>query len=122
MPKGLYLNDFSIPELGIANPKGIIDIATSEVRLKSLEKNGGVSAAITKDNLEKANEIFSSYAADGLITLDYLGGVLYALGLKLSDFDVNEIINQLELKDTQDVSFTEAVEIAAYVSGSQEQF
>jgi hypothetical protein len=37
------------------------------------------------------------------------------LGLSLNASDVTEIITQLELKDTLDVSFAEVVEIATFI-------
>ena len=61
--------------------------------------------------------MFNSLLAPGKqgISIYRIEDVLHELGLNLNSNDITEIITQLELKDTLDVSFTEAVEIASYI-------
>ena len=123
LPKGLYHNDFQLPGLTLADPNGIIDIAVSDVRMNSVhrpyELEGGAKQSYIRPHaLEKAHKIFKSVASKSdqqVISIYRLAEVLYELGLDLNASDIAEITAQLELKDTLDISFAEAVEIATYI-------
>jgi hypothetical protein len=39
LPKGIFPNDFAIPEIGVTDPQKILDLSISEVRRKNLKKN-----------------------------------------------------------------------------------
>lgn len=123
LPKGLYHNDFQLPGLTLADPNEVIDIAVSDVRMNSVHKSHGTEEGnkqtyIRPYALEKAHKIFksvSSKADQQVISIYRLSEVLFELGLDLNASDVAEITAQLELKDTLDISFAEAVEIATYI-------
>lgn len=117
----MYHNEFQLPGLTLANPEGLIDLAVSEVRMNSVHHtahNDNTSQSYIRPYaLEKAHKMFNSLLAPGKqgISIYRLEEVLHELGLNLTSSDITEIISQLELKDTLDVSFTEAVEIASYI-------
>jgi Ca2+-binding EF-hand superfamily protein len=122
LPKGMYHNEFQLPSLTLADPTGLIDLAVSEVRMNSVHRNQRESSSkqqafIRPLALEKAQKVFNSIMPPGKqgVSIYRLGEVLSELGLNLNASDVTEIVSQLELKDTLDVSFAEAVEIAAYI-------
>jgi Ca2+-binding EF-hand superfamily protein len=121
LPKGMYHNEFQLPGLTLADPTGLIDLAVSEVRMNSVHRNKHDSSSkqtfIRPQALEKAQKVFNSIVPAGKqgVSIYRLGEVLLELGLNLNASDVTEIVSQLELKDTLDVSFAEAVEIATYI-------
>jgi hypothetical protein len=131
LPKGMVHNDFQLPDLKLADPTGLIDIAVSDVRMNSLHNSHGgmqqmesleqtssyAHAYIQPHALEKAHALFNSICVTGThaISIYRLADVLYELGLNLGAHDITEIISQLELKDTLDLSFAEAVEIATFI-------
>lgn len=129
LPKGLYHNEFQLPSLTLADPTGLIDLAVSDVRMNSVHhaaafEEGGSGGGSVKPSfirpyaLERALKVFNSLTEVGklgVLSIYRLGDVLYELGLSLNATDVTEVIAQLELKDTLDVSFAEAVEIATYI-------
>jgi hypothetical protein len=129
LPKGLYHNEFSLPELGLANPRGIVDLAVSEVRLSSLNKSftrlSTPFSAINTSNMECAKERFqelNSAQGEGqseTVSIYQSKAVFAELGLNLSAADIDDIIGQLELRDSLQISFTEVVEIAAYIHGEK---
>lgn len=127
LPKGMFHNEFKLPGLTLADPNGIIDIAVSDVRMQSIRRShagpedgaeGIYSTQIPAQALEKARKVFHSLTNSSeaqSISIYRLADVLYELGLSLTAADITEIVTQLELKDTLDVSFSEAVEIASYI-------
>ncbi len=126
LPKGLFHNEFKLPGLTLADPTGIIDIAVSDVRMQSIRKShagpedgadGIYSTQIPAQSLERARKVFHNLSNEATQTISIyrLADVLYELGLSLGAADITEIVSQLELKDTLDVSFSEAVEIASYI-------
>jgi hypothetical protein len=129
LPKGLYHNEFNLPELGLANPRGIVDLAVSEVRMNSLNKSftrlSTPFSVINTGNMECAKERFHELnSAQGesqseTISIYQSKPVFAELGLNLSAADIDDIIGQLELRDSLDISFTEVVEIAAYIHGEK---
>lgn len=133
LPRGIFHNAFQLPALEVANPTGLLDLAVSEVRMSSLHKShsrlntsSSSSSAgfvqpdwhcISAEALERANETFKSIATDETqsISIYRMDEVLQQLGLNLTSADIIEIINQLEVKDTFDISFSETVEIATFI-------
>jgi len=131
LPKGMFHNEFKLPGLTLADPTGIIDIAVSDVRMQSIRRShaspedgaeGIYSTQIPAQSLERARKVFHGLTNGNgnsneaqTISIYRLADVLYELGLSLTAADITEIVTQLELKDTLDVSFSEAVEIASYI-------
>ena len=124
LPKGMYHNEFQLPGLTLADANGIIDVAVSEVRMSSLHHNTNeistsmkCSTYIRPYALERAHKVYNSMIQQGKsgVSIYRLSEVLSELGLNMSTADVTEIVAQLELKDTLEVSFAEAVEIATYI-------
>lgn len=119
----MFHNEFQLPTLTLADPTGLLDLAVSDVRMNSVHQSthleGSVKAAFIRPYaLEQALKVFNSLTErgkPGVLSIYRLHDVLHELGLNLNASDVTEIITQLELKDTRDVSFAEAVEIATYI-------
>ena len=83
-----------------------------------MEEGKGNSPFIFKENLERAQKAFQQIAGDNLtISIFRLGEVLNEFGLTITSADIDDIIQQLEMKDAMDVSFSEAVDIANYLAG-----
>jgi Ca2+-binding EF-hand superfamily protein len=119
----MFHNEFQLPSLTLADPTGVIDLAVSDVRMNSVHHttdlgDSAKAAFIRPYALERAHKVFNSLTErgkPGLLSIYRLNDVLHELGLDLNASDVTEVITQLELKDTMDVSFAEAVEIATYI-------
>eukprot|EP01038_Epipyxis_sp_PR26KG_P006768 gene6768-9271_t len=127
LPKGLYANEFELPSLGLANPNLIINVAVSEVRVNSLKQSsnqdlGSTISIIPHEYLERANIVFNNIVSKGSDTIPIfeLQPVFNEFGLQLNTYDINEIIYQLELKDTQEITFAEVVEIASFIKRETE--
>jgi Ca2+-binding EF-hand superfamily protein len=119
LPKGLYQNEFQLPGLTLANPTKIIDIAVSDVRMNSLHKAYAQEGAqvIRPESLEQALVVFNNITRgdNHVISIYQITDVMHELGLSLTAADIQEIITQLEVKDTMELSFAETVEIATFI-------
>lgn len=144
----MYHNEFSLPCLGLANSAAIVDVAISDVRLRSLnksysqlnaqsstlhsndyeadneimnERSATRNVQIRPESLEKANKVFNSLATvdSGMqvrvVSIYKIAEVLNELGLNISEPDIEDIVGQLQMEETLDVSFSEAVEIATFI-------
>ncbi len=132
LAKGVYHNDFDIPQIGLANPRSIVDMAVSDVRMNSLNKSyarlatpAADAGGINPRNLEyakiKFQELLGGDTEADTISIYQSKPVFSELGLNLSGADVGAIISQLELQESLDISFAELVEIAVYIHGEKEQ-
>lgn len=136
LAKGVYHNDFDIPQIGLANPRSIVDMAVSDVRMNSVNKaftrlsspateGDGGGANINPRNLDKAKikfqELLGGDTESDTVSIYQSKPVFSELGLNLSGADIGAIISQLELQESLDISFAELVEIAVYIHGEKEQ-
>ncbi|KAJ1436081.1 hypothetical protein B484DRAFT_325311 [Ochromonadaceae sp. CCMP2298] len=121
LPKGIFQNEFLLPGLTLANPTKIIDIAVSDVRMNSLHKSYAQEDSgqvyIRPEALEHALAVFNKITRGDshVISIYEITDVMHELGLNLSSSDIQEIITQLQVKDTMELSFAEAVEIATFI-------
>ncbi len=79
----LRTQTFSLPALGLDNPRGVLDLSMSSVRLENASKRGMVTREIfTQQDLQAAAEIYSQLDARGLGVLPWFktGEVFRALG------------------------------------------
>lgn len=124
-PKGVFHNPFSLPELALKNPRNVMELAISEVRIESLNKSltkpDGERLTLDPADLQRAKFIFTKLSGEesSTISIYSLAEVFKHLGLDLHEKDINEIIQQLELTESLEVSFAEVVEIAAFVHGQK---
>jgi len=133
LPKGIYYNEFSLPSLGLANPRQILDLAISEVRMNSLNKSfvrqSTPCSVINPRNMEAAKLKFQEFCrteGGGGVDCDTISiyqskPIFNELGLNVSVTDIDDIIEQLQIKDTVDISFAEVVEIATYIHSEKQQ-
>lgn len=83
-----------------------------------IEEGKGNSPFLFRENMERAQKAFQRIAGDSsTISIFRLGEVLNEFGLTITNTDIDDIIQQLEMKDAMDVSFSEAVDIANYLAG-----
>lgn len=123
LPKGVFHNKFQLPSLTLADSDKVLDVAVSEVRMNSLNKSHSATRLpqnlISKVALEAADAAFNRIAQEEgtphAVSIYHMGEVLLQLGLNLTEADIRDIVEQLEVKDTMEVSFSEAVEIATFI-------
>lgn len=120
LAKGMFYNEFSLPELGLHNSRGVVDMAISEVRMNSLNKSlvrlSTPQVKINTDLVNIAREKFYLLTKGGETLSIYETKVVFSdLGLNVTQEDIDDIIEQLQLTDTLEISFTELVELAAYI-------
>lgn len=129
LPKGMYSNNFALPELGLANPESIVEMATSDVRMARVNRDSGGDTygrlsfsrgGLNPDTIHQAHDLFNSLPMDTLETVSIfdLEDVFLQFGLDLSPENISEIIVQLEQNETLRVTFNEVVEIATYIKES----
>ena len=63
----------------------------------------------------KCKNSSSSSNSQQTISIYQMGEVLEQLGLNITSEDIDEIVVQLEMKEANDISFSEAVEVAIYI-------
>jgi hypothetical protein len=125
LPRGLFVNDFELPSLGLAKADEVLDAAVSTVRLSSLNRTGRTaetqSLSITSDQMQEAERVFNSLVlnSSGTIELHNLEEVLVAMGLFINSMDLEQVIEQLIAKEAQYLSFADITEIAAYLQQLQ---
>jgi hypothetical protein len=122
LPKGLFVNDFELPSLGLAKPDEVLDVAVSSVRLNRMDRTVETpSLSITSDQMREAERVFNSLvlSSSETIELHNLGEVLVAMGLFIDSMDLEQVMEQLIAKEAQYLSFADITEIAAYLQQLQ---
>jgi hypothetical protein len=106
--------NFTLPEIGLKQPRTVIDVATSQVRLDRALRLGQFCEEVTQDSLLDAEAEFVRLDThgSGLLSLWVLGSVFSILGLSLSTSNLHDIAHQLELGNFATLSFPEVVDIA----------
>lgn len=122
LPRGIYANDFTLPDVGLANPQQVLDVAITSTRMLSSNKvlsraNTPSRASFTREQIERAEQAFHKLAvADtGNISVHDLGEVLEAMGLVVNLDDLISVTEQLSSKSTFLLSLADVTEIAAYL-------
>ena len=127
----MFVNEYDLPELKLADSTKVLYDAIAETRVlkapkssrgydfqQQMEDRKGELQFLFKENVDRAQKVFQEIAGDKpIISIFRLGAVLNEFGLTITNADIDDIIQQLEMKDTMDVSFSEAVDIANYLAG-----
>jgi hypothetical protein len=113
---------FTLPEIGLKQPRTVIDVATSEVRLDRALRLGQFCEEITEEAIMDAENEFVRLDThgSGVLSLWVLTPVFEALGLSLSTSNLHDIAHQLELGNFATLSFPEVIDIAtSLISGER---
>ena len=126
LAKGMFYNEFNLPELALSNSRSVVDMAISEVRMNSLNKSlvrlSTPQVRINTDLIDVAREKFYLLTKGGETLSIYESKVVFGdLGLMVTQEDIDDIIEQLQMSETLDISFTELVELAAYIHEQRQQ-
>lgn len=128
----MFVNEYDLPELKLADSTKVLYDATEEARIlkapksssgeydfqQQMEDGKGEFFFLFKENVDRAQKVFQDIAGDKpTISIFRIGAVLSEFGLRITNADIDDIIQQLEMKDAMDVSFSEAVDIANYLAG-----
>lgn len=111
---------FDLPEIGLENPRAVLDLAISEARMER-SPLGGNGFTFSSETLQSAEKIFDSIDTThvSLLPLRSLGEVFAELGLAVTPDDLAEIAAQLEIEQSSTFTFPEVVEIALFlINGS----
>lgn len=122
LPKGIYQNNFSLPEIGLADPQGVLDNAVASTRIQSVGKTFGSRPetpflSILPEDLERAREHFHHIAGQhsDRIPIHYVGEVIRDMGIYIDNEDVEELQRQLSEKESHGLSFADITEIASFI-------
>lgn len=142
LPKGIHLNDFKLPEIGLANPQSVMDLAVSSTRLqniqKSMSRTNVAFPTISNELLQQAKLKFNDIlyqertrrgqqmapanSIPDTIPLDSLHIILSSVGIEISDFELDGIKGQLFERDIQQLAFADLVEIIAFIESEAKVF
>ncbi len=106
-----------MPELGLAAPNEVLELAISSTRMESLEKSWSRPhtpfLSILPEDLERAKAKFHdiSGSADA-IPVQYISEVIREMGINMEEDDIQELERQLGDKD---LTFTDISEIASFI-------
>ena len=121
LPKGIYQNNFSLPEIGLADPQGVVDNAIASTRIQSvgrtLSRPETPFLSILPEELDRARERFHEIAGhhSDRIPIHYVGEVIREMGIFIDNEDVEELQRQLGEKESQGLSFADITEIASFI-------
>lgn len=127
LPPGIYANDFTLPDLGLANPQQVLDVAITSTRMlssnKVLSRANTPSRLFSREQIERAEQVFHrfSVADTGNINVHDLGKVLEDMGLVVSENDLFSVTEHLSSKSTFLLSLADVTEIAAYLQQLPEE-
>jgi len=126
LSKGNYYNEFTLPVLGLDNPRSVVDMAISEVRVQSLNKSFvRLSTPQVKINtalMDTARvKFYELTAGQETVSIYEAKPVFTELGLNVTSEDIDDIIEQLQLSEMLDISFTELVELASYIHEQRQE-
>lgn len=125
LPKGLFVNNFELPSLGLAKPDEVLDLAVSAVRLSAANGSStrGETPMLTMsaEKMQEAEKVFHSLVlnSSGTIELHNLETVLLAMGLFVESSDLEQVMEQLVAKEAHYLSFADITEIAAFLQQMQ---
>lgn len=105
---------FSLPAIGLDQPRVVLDIATSEIRLERAMREGQFCSELTPEAVIEGARVFDNLDihSAGVLTLWALAPVFECLGITLSSANLHDIAQQLELSTFATLSFPEVVDIA----------
>ncbi len=106
-----------MPELGLATPNEVIELAVSSTRMESLEKTWSRPhtpfLSIIPDDLERAKVKFHDIAGSSdAIPVHFISEVIREMGIYIENEDVEELERQLGDKD---LTFADISEIASFI-------
>ena len=147
LPRGLFHNDFSLPQIGLADAQSVLDGAVSDTRLKSVEKSllrpQSPLRCFDSEDIDRAKARFAQIAAsfsnntnthstntnntsnnnsnNNSIPVESIASVLAELHVTLDDKDLSELRTALDVKPGTNLLFADIVEIAAFMQSEYQQ-
>lgn len=130
------MNDFKLPELGLENPQGVLDLAISSTRLgnvqSSMSKSDLIIPTVPIPLLEKAKNKFNELLEiqtrnskgnlQDAISIDSLGEILTYVRIQVSDYELEGIKSQLSEREIRSLSFADVAEIIAFIQSGEQVF
>lgn len=110
---------FDLPEIALENVRSVVDCAVAATRTARADYRGMGSSDLADDALQRAEDVFSSLdtAHKGVVAFSSLGEVFKALGAHFSTEAFDDIMSQLDICGTTEISFPETVDIATFYRG-----
>lgn len=112
------LQGYELPEIGLANARGVLDLATTGVRLDRAQVRGTKTpsaAPIGMSQIAAAEDKFAELAEGGAIAFAHIGPVLALLGCPLSDDQLEDLRLQLEIDAVQPMGFPDIADISNFL-------
>lgn len=124
----MFVNEYDLPELKLSDPAKVLSAASTELRLRGAapiddfdfaqSAEGAAPFLLQRESVDNAQKVFYNISnGKHTISIFRLGEVLNEFGLTINSNDVNDIIQQLEMKETMDITFSEAIDIANFIAG-----
>jgi hypothetical protein len=119
----IRMQKYELPEIGLANARGVLDLATTETRMQRAGVRGTASvqaAPIGMSAIGRAEDNFAKIDVDkkGIVPFWTINTILYELGVDLDDEQLEDIRSQLEIDSKQELTFPEICDIANFLNSS----
>lgn len=120
LPKGMFYNDFGLPELSLANPQHVLSSAVGKVRREALGEDMPSPDSLDQEVLDRMRECFDSLIVQGTqsISIHDLAKVLSELHFIVDPRDVQDIVQQLEEKESYELTFGDVTDIAVFIQSN----
>lgn len=114
---------YTLPELGLEDAKGVMDISIATVRLENALRRGISSGVFDSEALDRAKVVFSEadISRMGLLSLHLSSNVFESLGVDSKVVDMREVFHELDIGMDAELSFPEIVDIAMYIHTNMSQ-
>jgi hypothetical protein len=113
---------FQLPVSGLENPRAVLDLATTEVRLEHARERGIVTHLLNHESLKAAEREFNDldFLKTGVVPIEMLERVFIILGVHISMDIVQDMAMQLDL-GVSELTFPEVVDISSYYMSKSSQ-
>eukprot|EP00981_Chlorochromonas_danica_P010590 scaffold3290_cov165-Ochromonas_danica.AAC.33 len=117
LPKGLFFNDFQMPGLALADPQSVLSSAVVAVRSEAASNRDSEAWQLELDDetKERLKESFESFAKMHHISVHDLPKVLSEARFIIDPRDIEDIVSQLQEKETHDLSVEDVLDIASFL-------
>lgn len=108
---------YTFPPIGLADPKGVLDMEVTATRLEQSSKRGVSTGVFDADILAGAREAYDRIDINrvGFVPLQRSQEVFSMLGIDPTNFDLNIVFQELEIGAEAELSFPEIIDIAMYI-------
>jgi len=108
---------FTLPPIGLEDPKGVLDTSITSVRLENSNKRGVSTGVFDVETVARAKEAYARMDINkvGSISARSSEVVFEALGINSQNFDLGQIFYELDIGETVELSFPEIIDIAMYI-------